>query len=629
MVIPSGVQATEGLDQVVAEATWLRVPVGPEARRWATRAATARVLLVVHNVTSATRLLDVLPLFHGDLRIQCLATCTGSSPFTDGTRRLLDQVGLLVLPWEQAKATPADLVISASYGGELAELQGELAVLSHGIGYNKKLSREPGAGSREPGAGSREPGAGSREPGAGSREPGAGSREPGAGPVFGLSPEWLLHEGKPFASATVLSHPEQLERLRAACPEAAPTAVLAGDPCFDRMLAAVRYRERYRRAFGIAPGQRLVVLNSTWNPRALFGDAAGDPLAQLLPRLTSELPLDQYRTAAVLHPNIWHGHGTGQVRRWLERARRAGLLLIPPLGEWRQALIAADCVIGDHGSVTYYAAALGRPVLLGAFPAQDLDPGSPVAELGRSAPHLRPREPLRPQLDRLLDGYDPAPQARFAALATSAPGRSAALLRRLFYDLLGLAEPAHPAALDRLPLPDRAVPPPTAPVRVLTRLDRAMAGGAPEVAVTRYADPATEPGDPDTLDAHTVVHEETADPGRLDLADVVVAHDSRLGPAAAWTREALALYPHCAMAAFVTGPGRCLVRTADGRLVALTADPDDDGRPDLCDPAAYASALYAWYDAGGRAEELAHGLVVVTGVGRHRITVETDPPPEA
>nr|WP_187279334.1 hypothetical protein [Streptomyces lavendulae] len=43
----------------------LRVPVGADAERWVTRAGCRRVLLVVHNVTSATRLLDVLPLFGG------------------------------------------------------------------------------------------------------------------------------------------------------------------------------------------------------------------------------------------------------------------------------------------------------------------------------------------------------------------------------------------------------------------------------------------------------------------------------------------------------------------------------------------------------------------------------------
>ncbi|MEV0907906.1 hypothetical protein [Streptomyces hokutonensis] len=76
--------------------------------------------------------------------------------------------------------------------------------------------------------------------------------------MFGLSPQWLPDErGRPVADALVLSHPEQYDR------------------------------ERYRRALGVRPGQRLVVLSSTWNPESLFGDALPD----LLPRLDPALPL--------------------------------------------------------------------------------------------------------------------------------------------------------------------------------------------------------------------------------------------------------------------------------------------------------------------------------------------------
>ncbi|MEU9374454.1 hypothetical protein AB0D94_11880, partial [Streptomyces sp. NPDC048255] len=127
---------------------------------------------MAHNVTSAGRLLDVLPLFHDDFRVQLLVTSTESSAFRAGLRELFAGLELPVLPWEQARSLPVDLAVSASFGGQLHALQGKLSILSHGAGYTKKLAR-PGAGSREPGAGSREPGAGSREPGAGSREPGA------------------------------------------------------------------------------------------------------------------------------------------------------------------------------------------------------------------------------------------------------------------------------------------------------------------------------------------------------------------------------------------------------------------------------------------------------------------------
>ncbi|WP_224299821.1 hypothetical protein [Streptomyces olivaceus] len=607
----------------------MRVPVGEDADRWITRTGCRRVLFVVHNVTSATRLLDVLPLFHSDVRVQMFATCTGSSPFLAGVPELLARAGLPVLPWEQAKDTEFDLVVSASYGGELGSLRGKLTVLSHGTGYNKRLAAPDSPVSR--------------------------TTEP---PVFGLAPDWLLEDGRPLATATVLSHPEQLDRLRSACPEAAPTAVLAGDPCYDRILAALPQRDRFRRALGVGPGQRLIVVSSTWASRSLFGGGraggadepgadergteepgAADLLPWLLSRLAAELPADEYRTAAVLHPNIWYGHGPGQVQAWLDSARRAGLEAIPPLDGWRQALIAADCVLGDHSSVTYYAASIGVPVVLGAFPQEDLDPRSPVAALGRTAPRLLRRGSLRAQIDRAIDAHHPDRYKALAEQTSSSPGESAVLLRRLFYDLMGIPEPeAHPALLDPLPLPPYTPARVTAPIRVLVRQ---LSADPPELGVTRYAvvgdapdpGPVRDPGAPvGTADtAHTAADEETRETGRLSVADVVVRRaaedDARLGPPAAWASEALGRYPYCGLVAYVDGPDRCVVRTREGDLVRLSAATDPDGRPDLCDPAVYASALHAWLTDGHTLDAALPAITVRTGTAAHHVTVEPLPQP--
>ncbi|MFJ1748058.1 hypothetical protein ACIOJD_17685 [Streptomyces sp. NPDC088116] len=584
---------------------WIRVPVGAGSARWATRGRCLRVLFVVHNVTSATRLLDVLPLFRDDLRVQLLATCTGSSPFQAGVAELLAGTGVPVLPWEQAVDLPVELAISASFGGQLHRIDGRLTVLSHGVGYNKRLAT-PDTGHRTPDTGRPSP------------DPDPDPDPVAAPPVFGMSPEWLLSDGSPIADAMVLSHPEQLERLRAACPEAASTAVLAGDPCFDRIRAALPQRERFRRALDVRAGQRLVLLNSTWNPDSLFGDSGGeDLLPSLLPRLTAELPADEYRPVAVLHPNIWNGHGPGQIRAWTDRARRGGLALVDPLEGWRQALIAADVVIGDTGSVSYYAAALGTPVLLGAGSAHGLDARSPVAAFVRQAPRLAPSAPLRAQLDALLDGPGPRPEhlpaPGPAELVSSVPGEAATLLRRHFYQLIGAPEPPEPALLDPLPLPPYERVERTAPMRVVTRLL-----GTGDIGVSRYAEPRSEPaGDGD---AHTAVHEDTLDPGRLALADVIyrygMADDVRFGTPGQWSAEVLARHPHCALASYVTDGGSCTVRTRDGSLLRLVGDPP------AADPAAYASALHAWLAAGKALEELtAGGMTVRTGGASHRVSV--------
>ncbi|WP_308294964.1 hypothetical protein [Streptomyces sp. Tu10] len=594
---------------------WIRVPVGDDAARWATRVRCRRVLFVVHNVTSATRLLDVLPLFDDDLGVQLLATCTGSSAFRSGVADLLADTGLPVLPWEQALATPVDLAISASFGGELAAIQGPLIILSHGIGYTKRLAA-PSTEHRAPSTDADADADATVLP---------RSAPP---PVFGLAPDWLLADGVPLADALVLSHPEQFDRLAAACPEALPTAVLAGDPCFDRMLAARPYRDRFRRALGVGRGQRLVLLNSTWSPQSLLGDGEGegaggtggdDALPALLPRLASELPADEYRVAAVLHPNIWHGHGPGQIRAWLDRARRAGLALIDPLEDWRQALLAADVVIGDHGSVTYYAAALGTPVLLGAAPLDSLDPDAPVADFIRTAPGLDARAPLRGQVDTLIESHVPQPgPMRFTS---SVPGEAAVRLRRAFYGLMGAPEPPGPALLLPLPLPDPEPALRTAPLYVLTRV---LAG--PEVVLTRYADPAREPAG--AGDAHLAVHEDTRDPGQLGLADIVfrcgAPDDPRFGPPGRWAAEVLDRHPHCALAAYVTGPSSCVVRTRDGVLLRLTSGAEADA-----DPAVYASAVHAWLAAGRTLAALIEdGLTVRTGRTGHHVVIaaETDGP---
>ncbi|MFB8143012.1 hypothetical protein [Streptomyces parvus] len=391
------------------------------------------------------------------------------------------------------------------------------------------------------------------------------------------------------------------------------------------MLAARPYRDRFRRALGVGRGQRLVLLNSTWSPQSLLGDgdkggdgdgSGDDVLPALLPRLTSELPADEYRVAAVLHPNIWHGHGPGQIRAWLDRARRSGLVLIDPLEDWRQALVAADLVIGDHGSVTYYAAALGTPVLLGAAPLDGLDPDAPIADFIRTAPRLDTRSPLRGQVDALIEDHTPQPGPMH--FTSSVPGESAARLRRTFYGLMGAPEPPCPALLVPLPLPTPEPAPRTAPLWVLTRL---LDG--PEIIMTRYADPAREPAEA-AGDAHLAAHEDTRDPVQLDLADVVFRDgspdDPRVGPPGRWTAEVLARHPHCALAAYVTGPSSCVARTRDGALLRLTAGADADA-----DPAAYASAVHAWLAAGRtRAALLADGLTVRTGSTAHHVVVTAE-----
>ncbi|MBK3580276.1 hypothetical protein JHN63_42110, partial [Streptomyces sp. MBT65] len=197
---------------------------------------------------------------------------------------------------------------------------------------------------------------------------------------------------------------------------------------------------------------------------------------------------------------------------------------------------------------------------------------------------------------------------------SSVPGESATRLRRLFYDIIGIPEPDAPALLEPLPLPPFEPAAHTVPLQVLTELL-----GSGEVSVVRHAGP--HPAPERTGEAHTAVHEDTREQSQLSLADVVFRHgatdDPRFGSPALWTTETLARHPRCALAAYVTGPGTGTVRTADGTLLHLRAEPGTD-----TDPAAHASALYAWLASGKSLHEVvAQGLTVHTGGAVHRVRV--------
>lgn len=522
----------------------------PLTTRWRTTATSRIVLAVVHNVTAATRLLDVLPLVASDPRVQVVFTCTGSSAFTVGTVEYLAQRGVQVVPWAEAVGGEFHLAIAASYGGDLHNIKAPLIVVPHGMGYNKYLE--------------------------------TGDRRP----VFGLSTPWLVHEGRVVPSVIVLSHAEQVDRLRLACPEAVGAALVAGDPCVDRLVASGPLRESYRQALGVGPRQRLILVSSTWGSNSLYGS---DP--RLIRRLAARLPVDGHRVAVALHPNILHGHSRWQVRLWLDDCARDGVLVLPEEDLWRPTLVSADLVIGDHGSVTFYAAALGTPILLAAAPTDAVDPRSPAGKLLRAAPRLtRDEDPLA-RIEDTIAGHDPAAYASITELTTSHPGEAAVRLRDAMYALLDLRPPAGSPAVTVLPLPDCRFPHPRA---VLATVEfHGEADGELDATVTRYtagslAEPAGMPAG-----AHLVVDVDRAVAGLLTLADVVLHAEP--ADARRWITETLRALPGCLLAAARDGDG-WLVGVADGALVRIvTTAPDAP---------VFVSLLHAWLCAGRPVERL-------------------------
>jgi hypothetical protein len=391
-------------------------PFGVDAARWGTGCSSRTVLVVVHSVTAGTRLTDVTPLLESDLRIHVVFTAAPSS-FPVGVGEFLRRLGAVVVPWQQAVRERFDLAVAASYG-RLEQLRAPVLTLPHGVGYSKYPARWGGYG------------------------------PPAARAAWGLERQQLIYHGRVVPAAIGLSHHDGVEQLKRSCSEAVAAAFVAGDPCFDRLAASLPLRDTYRRGLGVRDGQKLVVVSSTWGPRSLLGR-----YRELIPRLVTELPSDEYRVVALLHPNIWHFYGPWQVQAWYADALRDGLDLVPPEEEWRAALTAADVVVGDHGSATYYAASTGVPVLLASFPEDDMAPDSPVRTMGTVAPRMRLDRPLLPQVTDAPTAYSADIHAALARKATSIPGESTRVIRREMYRLMHLPEPATELDPEPVPMP--------------------------------------------------------------------------------------------------------------------------------------------------------------------------------
>ncbi|MFD8965112.1 hypothetical protein ACFV0C_08920 [Streptomyces sp. NPDC059568] len=590
------------------------LPLAEDSGRWVSVAAERTVLGIVHNITSATRLLDLLTVFEGDKRVQTVFSCTESSALDGGTFEFLTARGMLCIPWGQAKEEKFDIAVATSRGGDLHNLRTAPINAPHGAGYNKRL---------EPGAGSREPGAGSREPGAGSREPGAGSREPGA---FGLTPEWLMHDGRLIPSAIVLSHDEQRERLTVSCPEAVPVSVVAGDPCYDQLWASRPFRDDYRRALGIRPGQKLIVVSSTWGGGSIL---ASDDRAETdaLRRVLAELPADEYRVLAAVHPNAWYGHGAWQVQNWLAPLMDCGLLLpVPDTEAWKAALLAADGLVGDHGSLTMYGVSLGIPTLLGSFAASKVAPHSPMARLGEVLPRLSSHRPLAAQLHEAMAAQPGDTEVeRLRATVTSRPGEAAALLRKLFYERLALPEPAATAGPRLVPVPVPAQVRPLSPVtpamyvsvrsvRAADGTDRAY-GAYGAATVRRYHASTQRRGQERHLaEAHLVADIDDPDSRWSRSADVLLMPYGRSRPAGdlrSWedTAEVTARFPGCALLAVEEPDDGVLTLTRKGvRLRARWAG----RRPWWASAAIAASVAYDRTVSGPGGDEPARVQVSVS-----------------
>lgn len=506
--------------------------------------ANRRILAVARTVPATRRVLDLLAVVDGDRRVSVTFAYDAGSAFGAQVPGLLAASGAQAIPFDRAVGEQWDLAVAASANGPLHRLSAPVFVVPHGAGHSRRLTHGTSA------------------------------------PVLGMSADQLMHDGRVVPAVIGLPHPDDVPRLAEHCPAALPYAEIIGDPCWDRLLASEHRRPRYRSAFGVGR-ERLVVVSSTWGPASLF---ARHP--DLVERLTADLPWDDYRVALILHPAVRAWHSEQQVRRWLRPALDRGLMLLSPDEEWRAAVVAADLVIGDHGSVTLYAAALGRPTALACFSWEEIAPGTPIVALPRAAAGFAAEEPVWPQVEALIEtaarGPATADAQSLASRSFGHQGRSFDVIGEIVYRLMGLPAPEPNRQATAVPLPSR---PDSAPASWYFHAEVGEGGAE----VLRWPAPWSRPAAAAAGTARLMADVYDPNPRLVRAATVLIRHaDDEADEADTEPEIAFTDFPAASVLAVIR-PGRVILALrGHGTFEATT-----DRLPPGFDPCVIAAAAYA------------------------------------
>ena len=368
---------------------WRRAPAGHDTAAWVSQKDRNTVLVVIHTAASGQHLLDAVRLVESDPRIK-VAYTTDSDMLDQGVERLLRDIDGVLVPWRHATTSDGfGLAISTDLAA-VRRVRAPSIVMPFGERIETAVWRETGRGL---------------------------SCSTGA--------QRVIHRCGAGPSSIVLSHEAELARLTRRFPEALPVTTVAGDTTYDRLTVSMPLRGFYRRVLGVGPQQKLVVVGAM---KAWPGQV------DLLARLSAELPSEGYHVIALCPPDSgFQGMGMAACLRW-------GLRALPPEGDWRAALVAADWII-DDGSIGPYGAVAGVPVFLSGPHVADADPGSAVAELALVAPRLSPHRPVPAQLHDAARRYRPEHHRPVLERITSEPGRFNRNMRSLMYRHLRLRQP--------------------------------------------------------------------------------------------------------------------------------------------------------------------------------------------
>ncbi|HEX6356041.1 hypothetical protein [Actinophytocola sp.] len=261
---------------------------------------------------------------------------------------------------------------------------------------------------------------------------------------YGTGVDFGVHQGRTVARYLVQAHRDEVDALD---PELRSIAWTLGDPMVDQFDGHLDMRESFRADLDIGCGQRLVTVTSTAGRHCLWRD-----WPELLHRLVTELPQHRYQVIAILHPHLWYAFGEDLLNA-LRPSLRRGLRVVRPDDDWPVPVIAADWVLGDHGSVFHYATRSSAALLTAAFHHPSVYPGSARSELGRLVPSLSRMDQIEA---RLIEVAHPDVRRLYAHAGerlSSEPGAFAANVRRLVHDVLKVREPTVSACLPPLEVP--------------------------------------------------------------------------------------------------------------------------------------------------------------------------------
>ncbi|WP_225729167.1 MULTISPECIES: hypothetical protein [unclassified Nocardia] len=497
------------------------------------------VLAVARTLTSAYRLLEAVHWFRDDFRVRLVFTVDESSAFSTGVRELLRESGADLVAWSRIEDRSFDyhLALTASENIDFSALRAHTILLPHGLGFNKYVPN------------------------------GKALR------LAGLPPHSAIRAGKVTIS---LSHREQREQLAAIGPDIAPATEVVGDPTLDRLRASRPLRALYREAFGTGD-RTLIVIASTWGEHSAIARWRTLPV-----RLLSDLDADAYQVLLVLHPNIWSRYGRLQIEVWLSAALAAGLILMPPESGWHAALIAADQVITDHGSLGLFAAALDKPLLMAGGTAETVT-GTPVAALTEAAEELRPGDDLVRQLDDARKRHVPGQFDDITDRVFDRVGEATRNIQRLIYRRLGITAPAHTSSLTRIPVPHCVLRTVTGYVVRTAPID--------DATLTLQRIPASvwhRRADPDRYETHVTASETEPDPKILERAAAVTSSRTLDYPAAqVWAHATLSHHPGTRLAVTATSAGFRAVARGGAVIEA-------DAQVDSAQVQLIASAMYCW-----------------------------------